>query len=106
VRCGRCKTTIEGEFMLNGLMRLDMEQRKFLSAFLKYRGSIKEVGEELGISYPTVRNKLDNLLIVLGFTGSISKTGEEPTITKSEILERIEKGEISVAEAVRMLTEL
>ncbi len=106
MKCGRCKTTIEGEFMLNGWMSLDMEKRKFLSAFLKCRGNIKEIGEELGISYPTVRNKLDDLLIVLGFTGSVSKAGKEPTITQSEILERIEKGEISVAEAVRMFTEL
>jgi len=105
LKCPKCRTTIDGEFSFNKLMRLIPEQQRFLLVFLKCRGNIKDIERELGISYPTVRNKLDDLLISLGFVESAGTTGEEVTMRRKEILDKIEKGEIRVAEAIKMLRE-
>lgn len=105
LKCPRCGTTIDGEFNLSNLMRLSQEQQKFLLVFLKCRGSIKDIEKELGVSYPTVRNKLDDLLIALGFMESAGKINEEVVMRRKEVLDKIEKGEIKVAEAVKMFRE-
>jgi len=105
LRCPKCGTMVEGEFSFNKLTKLSPEQQDFLLVFLKCRGSIKDIEKELGLSYPTVRNKLDELLISLGFIESVGRGGEEAATKRKEILEQIEKGEIKVSEAVKLLKE-
>ena len=61
ISCNSCGTKIEGQFQLCKFCRLTAEQKTFLDAFIKCRGNIKEVEKELGISYPTVKNKLDDV---------------------------------------------
>ncbi len=61
LECGRCHTAIEGRFSLPRLARLNDEQAQFVEIFLRVRGNIREMERELGISYPTVRSRLDGI---------------------------------------------
>ncbi len=63
--CSNCDTTITGSFSRDKFSRLNEEQLKFVEVFIKSRGNIKEVEREMGISYPTVRSRLDEVVDVL-----------------------------------------
>ena len=67
LHCGSCDTQIEGRFQLGRFQRLSAEQLAFVEVFVKNRGIIKDVEAELGISYPTVRARLDDALRAMGF---------------------------------------
>lgn len=60
--CGQCGTAVEGDFDLPVLARLDPEEQLFALNFLKSSGSLKELARQYGLSYPTVRNRLDGLI--------------------------------------------
>lgn len=60
--CERCDTEIEGLYELPSLARLSSEEQKFISKFVKASGSLKEMAKLLGLSYPTVRNRLDEII--------------------------------------------
>ncbi len=97
IRCKKCGIVIQGEFDLCKFCRLNGQQKYFVEVFIKNRGNIKEIEKELGISYPTVRNKLDDVISALGH--KVEKT----RINQKEILEKLKKGEISKDEALRLL---
>ena len=67
LNCTFCPTKIEGDFTTCKFCRLPNEQREFVEVFIKCRGNIKDVEKELGISYPTVRNRLDAVIEALGY---------------------------------------
>ena len=67
LQCRHCGTAVEGQFALGRFARLKGEQLAFLEVFVKNRGIIKDVEAELGISYPTVRARLDDALRAMGF---------------------------------------
>jgi hypothetical protein len=67
ISCNGCGTRIEGNFRLCRFCRLTDEQKSFVEAFIKCRGNIKEVERELGISYPTVKNRLEDVAYALGY---------------------------------------
>lgn len=96
--CPACKVKIEGEFELPKLLSLTPEQMEFIQVFLRSRGNIKEVERELGISYPTVRTRLGDVIARLGYE---VEPVEEPD--PSSILASLEKGDITVEEAVKRL---
>lgn len=100
LKCLKCGTVIENQFELSKLSYLNKEQLKFIEVFLECRGNIKDVEKELGISYPTVRAKLDEVIMALGF--SIEK---KPLVNSTDIIDRLEKGEISAEEAINLLKE-
>jgi len=99
--CSHCATKIEGEFSTCKFCRLPDEQREFIEVFIKCRGSIKEVERELGISYPTVRSRLDSVIAALGHR--VVDRGEGETVQARDILDALEEGKISAAEAARRL---
>lgn len=100
--CNNCRTKIEGEFLPCKFCRLPNEQVEFIEVFLKCRGNIKDVEKELGISYPTVRNRLDNVLQTLGY--GIDKAETPPEGNRNQdILDALEKGEITPDEAAQQL---
>lgn len=108
--CTSCPTKIEGEFSSCKFCRLPAEQLIFMEAFIKCRGNIKEVEKELGISYPTVRSRLDSVIEALGYGVDKEKDTEnekvnspEESSRRQEILEALERGEISVQEATRQM---
>lgn len=98
LHCANCKTTIEGKFTLGKFQKLTDEQLFFIEIFIKNRGNIKEIEKELGISYPTVRNKLENVIESLGYKS-------KPKANKKDILAKVEKGLLSTEEALKMLRE-
>jgi hypothetical protein len=100
LECTHCHTTIENEFELSNFAKLSKEQLHFIETFLKCRGNIKEVEKELGISYPTVRGKLDDIISSLGFS-----TAKKVETDRKKVISMLEKGEISPEEAISLLTE-
>lgn len=100
--CGHCQTRIEGNFTSCKFCRLPVEQQEFIEVFLKCRGSIKDVEKELGISYPTVRNRLDGVIQALGYRVQKQADGEDKH-QKEEIFRALEKGAISAQEAIKLL---
>lgn len=97
--CHMCHTHIEGDFSLCKLCKLTKEQQDFVEVFIKSRGNIKEIEKELGISYPTVRGRLENVIEALGYSPKF----EGPKVDKKEVLEKLNNGEISSEEALRLL---
>jgi len=100
--CADCKTSIRGNFNLPDFSCLSREEEYFLRVFLAARGNIKEVERQLNISYPTVKSKLENMLSKLGL-GDLRK---EVKKRRLEIVERLERGEVSAQEAIKLLGEL
>jgi len=102
ITCHSCDTRIEGHFQLCKFCRLTSEQKIFIDVFIKCRGNIKEVEKELGISYPTVKNRLEDAAAALGHK-------IEPEFTdnsrRKEILDKLNNGEINVDEAINLLKD-
>ncbi len=91
---------VEGAFELPPLARLSEEEQVFVAAFVRSHGSIREMERLFGISYPTVKNRLNALSKKLDFV-----TVETALVDRAEILDRLERGEISVREALKLLEE-
>jgi hypothetical protein len=107
LQCPGCHSAIEGSFSLGRFQRLSPEQLAFLEVFIKNRGVIRNVEAELGISYPTVRNRLDELIRSLGFEvrddGEVAADAAEDAERRREVLERLSRGEITAEQAVKLL---
>ncbi|ROR23900.1 hypothetical protein EDD66_11231 [Mobilisporobacter senegalensis] len=104
--CPKCSTSIEGDFEPCEFCRLPEEDLEFAKVFIKCRGNIKDVEKELGISYPTVRGKLDSVIKGLGFEVSTKETikeNEDKLASRNEILDQLSKGEITPKEATERL---
>lgn len=97
--CNNCYTNIEGNFSLCKFCKLTKDQKNFIEVFIKNRGNIKEIEKELGISYPTVRNKLEDVIVALGYSPKYT----ESKVDKKEILEKLSNEEISSEEAIKLL---
>jgi hypothetical protein len=115
LRCGDCGTTIEGEFGVGRFGRLTREQTALLESFLRSRGNLRDMERELGISYPTVRARVEALVRALGFgprdeaeaaAAAAAASADETLTGRREILERLSRHELSAeqaAEAIRAL---
>jgi len=99
LKCEECGTVVENQFELSKFDYLNSEQLYFIEVFLKSRGNIKDVEKELGISYPTVRAKLDEVITSLGYP--VIK--QKPSVDKKDVIDMLEKGEITADEALTML---
>jgi hypothetical protein len=98
---------VEGRFTPNRLAALSGEQAEFVLAFVRRRGNIKELERELGLSYPTVRARLDGVIRALGFTVAEDEAAaEEVRARRSDVLAAVERGEMTAAEAARALQEI
>lgn len=102
IKCQSCNTTIRGEFKLCKFCQLTKEHKDFAEIFIKNRGNIKEIEKELGISYPTVKGKLDGLIEALGYKSPVGSLTAE---RRKDILEKLNNGEISSEEALQLLNE-
>ncbi len=109
LNCPKCTSTIEGDFHPCEFCRLPDDDLEFIKVFIKCRGNIKDVEKELGISYPTVRGKLDTVIKGLGYevpSKELIKEKAAITATRNEILDQLSKGEISSKEATERLKNL
>jgi len=105
LQCTSCGTAVEGHFEQSKFNRLDPEQLAFLELFLRARGNIKEVERELGLSYPTVRARLDALLATLGYVAEEPDRRSEVVKKRREILDALDAGKLTADDALRMLRE-
>jgi hypothetical protein len=104
--CRRCDTSISGHFETCKFCQMTDDQRDFVATFIRCRGNIKEVERELGISYPTVRGRLDTVIGALGFPVERDKEDEaELAGRRREILDSLAKGELNADEAVKLLKQ-
>jgi len=95
--CDSCRTVIEGRFGVSKLGQLPDDHQQFIEVFIKARGNIKEVERELGISYPTVRKRLNEVNTALGYVA------KDEAQRREEILDAVEVGELSAKEAADLL---
>lgn len=102
LHCSRCETGIEGQFALGHFHALTPEQLLFAEIFIRCEGKINRVEEELDISYPTVRARLNDLITAMGYE---VKDEAPPTkaINRQEILAELANGTITAEEAARRL---
>lgn len=100
VRLTNGEIAIEGCFDLPQLARLSMEDQIFVTAFVRSHGSIKEMERIFGVSYPTIKSRLTRIANSLEFVET------NPTPSKAEILERLQRGEISAEDAIREMEAL
>lgn len=103
LECPSCGVGVDGRFDTGPLARLSREQLNFVEVFLRNRGKIKDVEEDLGISYPTVVGKLNDVLVSLGF-----EAGEDPREAerRQRVLDDLAAGRLSAAEAAEQLRSL
>ena len=88
---------IEGSFELSQLARMSLEDQVFITAFVRSHGSIKEMEQIFGVSYPTVKSRLTRIANALEFVDT------NPLPSRSEILDRLKRGEITAQEAIQQL---
>ena len=103
LKCEVCGTTISGEFRMNEFSKLSEEQLEFLREFIKNRGNLSEVQKRFNISYPTAKARLEEIIRTLGYESEVEDSMRTKTM---EILEKIEKGELSPEEARDYLSRL
>ena len=98
LQCQSCGTEVQGLYHLDRFSKLSEEQLSFMEAFLKCRGNLKDLCSAIGISYPTARNRLDQLINALDFEGKA-----EISANRLDILEQIREGKITPEEATLLL---
>ena len=103
--CTSCETVVTGRYQPCPFCKLSPESTQFLLTFVRCRGNVKEMERELGTSYWTVRRRLDSLIEELGVTATPVQE-EDVAALQLEVLERIDRGEISAAEASELLAQM
>jgi hypothetical protein len=102
LHCRNCDTLLQGHFELGRLYQLTPEQIAFVETFIRCEGKINRVEQELGISYPTVRSRLHDVIRAMGY-----EVGEEePPLDKEKrrtVLDELAQNRISVNEAIKLL---
>jgi hypothetical protein len=97
VRIAGTDIAVEGRFELPQLARLEAEDQVFIAAFVRSHGSIKEMEQIFGVSYPTIKARLNRIAQSLEFIDT------NPAPPRSEVLERLARGEITAEDAIREL---
>lgn len=92
--------TVEGQFSLPELARLTLEDQVFVVAFIRSHGTIKEMEQTFGVSYPTIKARLNRISSQLEYIDT------NPSPSRTEILEQLKLGDITAAEAIRALEAL
>ena len=107
IHCRECDTTIEGRFAARSFGQLNPEQLDFVETFIRCEGKITRMEDELSLSYPTIRNRLHEIIRALGYEPG---GAEEPPAGPSgelrqSVLEKLDNGRITVDEAMAILKE-
>jgi len=101
--CRNCGTALEGRFNLGRLFQLTPEQRHFVEIFVRCEGKLNRVQEELDLSYPTVRNRLEEVIGAMGFP--VASRQESGEADRQDVLQRLARQEITSEEALRLMEE-
>jgi hypothetical protein len=126
LHCRACGTTLEGDFNVGRFGRLSREQMAVLESFLKSRGNLRDMERELGLSYPTIRSRVEALVRALGFgprdgdeaadaavadaaaaaAAALESAGEDIAAARHEILQQLARHEIAAEEAAAAIRSL
>jgi hypothetical protein len=114
LHCRNCGTILEGDFSVGRFGRLNRDQLALLESFLRSRGNLREMERELGISYPTVRSRVEALVRALGFgaradADDVDDPAGEPAVpprTREEILQALARHEMTTDEAAAAIRAL
>ena len=107
LHCRSCHTKIESQYSTCRFCRLSQNSLDFIEAFVKNRGNIKEMERELGISYPTVRSRLNAVIEELGYEVKAEPPASDEAAEKRRgILSQLNEGEISATEAAELINQL
>ena len=98
--CGRCQVRINAEFPMSRLADLPVEHQRFIEMFVLAGGNLKEIAEQVGVSYPTVRSRLDKVIEML--RGAIAKTQR----VEGNVLDAVEPGDENAAVAARLIKRI
>jgi hypothetical protein len=103
LRCDTCDTAIEGRFANGAFAGLTPEQLDFVETFVRVEGKMNRMTDEMGISYPTLRNRLHEIIRALGYEPGKDEPVEIPDEKRRVVLEQLDSGDISAEEAMRLL---
>lgn len=104
LECSTCGSALQGNFTLGRLARLTREQLQFVEVFIRCRGKIKDVEEELGISYPTVVARLNEVVQAMGF--EVRQEDADLASRRQQILDELAAGKLTAADAASRLRSL
>src|SRR3979409_2495096 len=102
VRLVDTDVALEGRFEIPPLARLSADDQIFVAAFVRCHGSIKQMEKFFGVSYPTIKNRLNRIGALLPFA-EIEPAPEPPPTAASGLLDRLERGEMSVGDVLNQL---
>jgi len=105
IRLVETGVAIEGPFTLPPLAQLAAEDQVFVAAFVRCHGSIKQMEKYFGVSYPTIKNRLNKIGSQLSFVEIEQGSETDPPLTRSDVLDRLSRGELTVAQALERLKE-
>ncbi len=103
LHCSSCDTSIEGSFSAGQFSNLTPEQLEFIFTFVRCEGKINRMEQELGVSYPTIRNRLNEVIRKLGYEPGKEEPVEITQERRNGILEDLSAGRITAEEATRLL---
>jgi hypothetical protein len=107
LQCTSCETVIQAHYEPCRFCRLPEESVRFLGAFVKNRGNLKEMERELGQSYWSLRNRLNELIMELGLEAAPEvEEKANPDLLRKGILEQLKQGEIDATTAAVLLSQL
>ncbi len=103
LHCDTCDTTIEGRFDNGAFAGLTHEQLDFVETFLRCEGKITRMEEEMALSYPTIRNRLQEVIRALGYEPGREESSDISEEKRRSVLEELDSGKISAEDAMRIL---
>src|SRR6202167_6281053 len=98
--CGHCHVSIRADFPMSRVAGLPVEHQRFIEMFVLAGGKLKEIAEQVGVSYPTIRSRLDKVIEAL--RGEIAKTQR----VRGSVLDAVEPGKSNAADAARMIKRI
>ncbi len=103
LHCSSCDTSIEGRFTGGPFSHLTTDHLDFILTFVRNEGKINRMEQDLGLSYPTIRNRLHEVIRALGFEPGKEEFVDISAEKRNSVLEELEAGKISAEEAMRIL---
>jgi hypothetical protein len=98
--CGNCRVAVTADFPMSRLAGLPIEHQRFIEMFVLAGGNLKEIAEQVGVSYPTIRSRLDKVIEAL--RGEIAKTQR----VRGNLLDAVEPGKANAADAARLIKRI
>jgi hypothetical protein len=103
LHCDTCDTAIEGRFANGAFAGLTPEQLDFIETFVRCEGKMNRMEDELALSYPTLRNRLQEVILALGYEPDKEEMADIPDEKRRSVLEDLDTGKISAEDAMRLL---